>query len=206
MYMPDKESFGGTQRAKEEDFFHRRDRELVERMRSEAEAGAAVRQLAEVAGIADEAVLRELQRDGFSPQTVVLLELAPVVMVAWSGGSVTPQERKEISLLARRHGVAEGVPGYGQLLGWLEARPSEEFFQLTLRAIRAQLEPLPMDERERRTRELVSRCLQIAKVSGGFLRVGSRISAAERQAIRHVVEQLGCTRKIVEEIEEGKLS
>ncbi len=190
--MPDKESFGGTQRAKEEDFFHKRDRELVERLRAEAEAGIALRQLGEITGIADEALLRDLQRLGFSQQTARLLELAPLVLVAWSDGSIAPQERTQIIQVARLHGVEEGAPGYGQLAGWLEVRPPEELFQVTSRALRAVLEALPAEERENRRRALITHCTQVAAVSGGFLRLGSKISASEQLVIRQIAEQLGC--------------
>ena len=129
-----------------------------------------------------------------------------MVLVAWSDGSVAPKEKEEISLVARLHGLGEGVPGYGHLAGWLEARPSDDFFRLTLRAIRAALEALPGEERERKARELVLRCIQVAKVSGGFLGLGSKISAPERVAIRQVAEQLEYAHDIVQRIEEEKLS
>ncbi len=204
MSMSDKEHSGGAQRAKEDDFFYRREQELMERMRSEAEAGAVLRQLAEVTGFSDDALLRDLQAQGFSPQTVKLLDLAPLVLVAWSDGSVGLKEKEEISLVARLHGFGEGMPGYGQLAGWLEARPSDEFFRVALRAIRAMLEALPAEERERKARELVSRCTGVAKASGGFLR--SKVSSAERLAIHQVVEQLGYTEGIVQGTKEGNLS
>jgi len=190
--MPDKEVFGSTQRANEEDFFHRRDRELVERLRSKAEAGVALRQLGEITGIADEALLRDLQRLGFSQQTVMLLELAPLVLVAWSDGSVTPQERNQIFQVAHLRGVEDGAPAYAQLAGWLAVRPPEELFQAASRAIRAALEALPAEERESRRRALITHCSQVAAVSGGFLRLGSKISAAEQLTIRRIAEQLGC--------------
>jgi hypothetical protein len=203
--MSEKEYSGGAQRAKEDDFFYKQERELIERMRSQAEAGATLRQLAEITGIGDEALLRDLQGHGFSPQTVRLLELAPLVLVAWSDGSVTLQEKREISLVARLHGFGEGIPGYGHLVGWLETRPSDEFFRVTLRGIRAVLEALPGEERQRRERELLSRCTQVAKVSGGFLGMGSRISAPERVAILRVAAQLGA-READQGTEAGELS
>ena len=200
--MPDKELFGGKQRASEEEFFRKRDRELAERLRSEAEAVVAHRQLGEITGIADEALLRDLQRLGFSQQTAMLMELAPLVLVAWSDGSITPQERNQIFQVARLRGVEEGAPAYDQLAGWLAVRPPEELFQAASRAISAALEALPAEERESRRRALLKYCTQVAAVSGGFLRLGSKISAAEQLAIRRIAEQLGC--EIVQGIEEGE--
>jgi hypothetical protein len=204
--MADNMSFSGEQRAREEDFFHKRERELMERMRSQEQAEAGLRQLAEVTGIVDDALLRDLQGHGFHVRTAKLLDLAPLVLVAWSDGSVAPQERKEILLVARVYGIDEGVPGYGQLAGWLEARPPDDFFQLMFRALRAAMDLLSPEERERRVRELLSRSVDVAKVSGGFLGVGSKISAAERLAIRQVAERLGCAEEVVQGIEKGRLS
>jgi len=206
--MPDKELFGGKQRTSEEEFFYKRDRELAERLRSEAEAGVALRQFGEITGIADEALLRDLQRLGFSQQTAMLLDLAPLVLVAWSDGSITPQERNQIFQVARLRGVEEGAAAYAQLAGWLAVRPQEELFQAASRAIRAALEALPAEERESRRRALISHCTRVAAVSGGFLRLGSRISAAEQSTIRQIAEQLGCdddcARETVQGVEEGE--
>jgi len=70
------------------------------------------------------------------------------------------------------------------------------------------LEALPPEERENRRGDLVSECAQVAAVTGGFLQLGSKISAAERLAIRQIAEQLGCdddcARGIVQGIEEGE--
>jgi hypothetical protein len=202
--MPEQELYGGAPRAREDEFFHKRDRELVEKMRSQAEAGAALRELAGLSGITDDVLLRDLQGQGFSTQTFKLLDLTPLILVAWSNGSVTAEERNEIAQVARSHGVTAGSPGYGQLTGWLEARPSDEFFELTLRAIRTAWESIPAEKREDNERALVALCTQVAKASGGFLRWGSRISAAERLAIRQVAEQLGCVPEIAEGIEEAE--
>jgi len=203
--MADNIPFSGEQRSREEDFFHKRERELIEKMRSQEQAEGGLRQLAGVTGIVDDALLRDLQGRGVDAQTAKLLDFAPLVLVAWSDGSITPQERKEILLVARVYGIDEGVPGYGQLAGWLEARPSDDFFQLMLRALRAAMDALSPEEREMRVRELLSRSVDVAKVSGGFLGVGSKISAAERLTIREMAERLGCAEEAVQAIEKGRL-
>ncbi|RPI09913.1 MAG: hypothetical protein EHM65_08670 [Acidobacteriales bacterium] len=152
--------------------------------------------------------MRDLQRLGFSQQTAMLLELAPLVLVAWSDGSITPQERNQIFQVARLRGVEEGAPAYDQLAGWLAVRPQEELFQAASRAIRAALEALPAEERKSRRRALITHCTQVAAVSGGFLRLGSKISAAEQLTIRQIAGQLGCDddcdRETVQGIEEGE--
>jgi len=152
--------------------------------------------------------LRDLQRLGFSQQTAMLLELAPLILVAWSDGSITPQERDQIFQVARLRGLEEGAAAYAQLAGWLAVRPQEELFQAALRAIRAALEALPAEERKSRSRALITDCTQVAAVSGGFLRLGSKVSAAEQLTIRQIAEQLGCDddcdRETVRGIEEGE--
>jgi tellurite resistance protein len=200
--MPDEEFAGGAQRAKEEDFFHKRERELIEKMRLEAQAAAACRELGEATGIADEALLRDLQSHGFTPQTANLLNLAPLVLVAWGDGSVSPKERKAITVVARQLGLEAGSPSHDRLAGWLDARPSDDFFRSALQARRAVLDALPAEERDRRERELVSHCAAIARASGGVLGLGSKISAAERLVIRDTAEQLGYSPEMIREIEE----
>ena len=201
--MPEKETFGTTQRAQEEDYFHKRDRELVEKLRAEAEGRNALRQLGEMIGISDETVLRDLQRLGFGQQTAKLVDLTPLVQVAWSDGSVAPQERAQILKVAGLHGVEQGSPASSMLAGWLEARPAEEVFQATSRAIRGALEVLAAEERENKLRTLLRECAQVAAVSGGFLRLGSKISTAEQLAIRQTAVQLGFDGDRIPEIVQG---
>jgi hypothetical protein len=79
--MPDKDAFSDSQRASEEEFFYKHDRELIEKARRQLEVEAERRQMGDAAGIADDNILRDLQKLGYNRETVTLLNLAPLAGV-----------------------------------------------------------------------------------------------------------------------------
>ena len=120
--MPD-DPLSGRKRAQEEDYFQKKDRELIEKARQRAKIQEQLRQLGEQVGITDPEVSRELADLGFTPETVKLLPLMPVLEVAWAEGGVTDAERKMVVDLARAREIEAGwlthprkpvvVPGRG---------------------------------------------------------------------------------------------
>ena len=55
-------------------------------------------------------MLQELEALGFTPDTVSLLPLVPIVQVAWAEAGVSDDERKLIVQFARG-GISRGEPG-----------------------------------------------------------------------------------------------
>ena len=68
------------------------------------------RQLGERTGLTDPALIAELEALGFTPDTVALLPLVPVVQVAWAEGGVSTKERALVAdfVPAERRGTAFG--------------------------------------------------------------------------------------------------
>src|SRR5262245_29015000 len=125
------------QRVSEEDYFRKKDRELVERLRQASAADQARKDLQATTGIADQALLDGLRELGFTPDTVPLLPLVPVVQMAWAEGGVTPAERTLVVSLARKRGITEGSAADRQLAEWLDRQPGQEVFRGALRLIAA---------------------------------------------------------------------
>jgi hypothetical protein len=82
-------------------------------------------------------MLKELEELGFTPGTIGLLPLIPVLRVAWAEGGVSAAERKAIVALARARGIVAGSVGDHQLTTWLDHRPSAETFTKAMRLIAA---------------------------------------------------------------------
>jgi hypothetical protein len=177
-------------RRREDEFFYKRDQELILTARRQAESETQFHELMAVTGIRDHQTLQDLQRFDYNPQTVHLLELMPLVQIAWSDGSVNKLERERIFKIARLEGIETGDPTWHRLAQSLETRPSDEFFQATLRGLRASLEGLPAEDRRRRDRKRIMHCKSVASVSRGFLGFGLRICDAERAAINEIVATL----------------
>lgn len=174
-------------RAHEEDYFQKKDRELIEKMRAQARAEQQRRELGEAVGVSDPAVIHELAELGFTPETVRLLPLIPVLEMAWAEGGVTAAERQMVIELARARGIEPGSAADGQLAEWLDRRPPETVFRRTTRLITALLSSggrvdLTPDD-------LLKYCEAIADASGGIFGIG-RVSADERATLARIAEEL----------------
>lgn len=186
---PEGRAFADRERALEDEYFHRKEQELIEKLRRRAHLDAERKKMAEALGFANLEILDHLQEMGYRSDTIALLFLVPLVQVAWAEGVVTKRERELVLKVAASRGIQESSPAYRQLVGWLDQRPSEEFFQNTLRVISALLAEEPAARSQNDQRDLVSYCTQIAKVSGGILGIGA-ISSDERTVIEHIVREL----------------
>ena len=187
--MTDRDAFAERGRSLEEEYFHRKERELIEKMRVRAAGEEQRRRLGQETGVGDDDVLRDLQELGYTPETVMLLHLVPLIQTAWAEGGVTQKERDLIVKAARSRGITAGSPADQQLDLWLAQRPSGELFEKTLRAIRTILQAQPEDARAASEKDLLSLASAIATASGGI--VGFRaVSDEERQILAHISEEL----------------
>ena len=186
--MADKDILAERGRALEEDYFRKKDKELIEKMRSAATATEACVEMGKKIGLTDPEMLQELESLGFTPDTVVLLPLVPVVQMAWGEGGVTPAERSLIVRLARARGIQEGEAADRQLSDWLDRRPGGHVFAQATRLIRAML--AGPGHGDLNADDLVKYCQSIADASGGMLGIVGRVSAEERQLLATLADEL----------------
>ena len=188
--MTDKDAFAEREHILEEEYFRRKEKELIDKLRRNAQAAADRRQLAQRAGVADEEVLRDLQDLGYTPETVMLLYLMPLIQTAWAEGRVSEKERALIVRAARSRGIEAGSAADVQLNRCLDERPSERLFERTLRAIGTILAARSPEERAASERDLLSLCTAIASASGGIVGFGA-VSEEERRILAEITEHLG---------------
>jgi hypothetical protein len=172
-------------RAREEEHFRKKDRELIEKLR-QADAAAKARQaLEQEAGVHDPEVLRELEQLGFTPGTLPLLPLIPVLQVAWANQGISAAERTLVLNLARARGISAGGAADGLLNQWLERPPSNDTFHKANRLIAAIVDSPLTGPLHVSGKELVEQCDAIAHASGGIFGIG-RVSAEERAALEEI--------------------
>ena len=190
--MSEHDSLAERGRALEEEYFRKKDRELVEKMRRAAAADQARGELSKQTGISDPAVLAELQELGFTGETVILLPLVPVVELAWAEGGITPAERHLLVSLARNRGITEGSAADRQLTVWMADRPAPVVFAKAGRLISALLSSESSAVSHGLTVEqLVHYCEQIASASGGILGLPIRaVSLEERNLLTRIASDL----------------
>ena len=177
-------------RSLEEDYFRKRDRELIEKLRHASASQQARDAISSKTGLSDPAVLQELHDLGFTPDTIVLLPLIPVLEVAWSEGGITPAERQLLVKLARSRGIDEGSAADVQLGQWMAHRPAPAVFDRAGRLIAALLASGSEQSIGGLTaNDLVAYCEKIASASGGILGMG-KISSEERALLSRIADDL----------------
>ncbi|KAA0255236.1 hypothetical protein FBQ97_04820 [Acidobacteria bacterium ACD] len=173
----------------ETEYFLRKEKELIERLRQKAEEEAKKKEMADATGVADEGILKELMELGFDRETLTLVHMIPLLEVAWADGQVSERERELVLDAARTRGVTAGSPGHEKLMGWLAERPPQVLFDRTLVLARATLAVLPDDRRDRVRKDLFAHCEAIAEASGGFLGF-AKVSPEEKAALEKVAREL----------------
>jgi hypothetical protein len=167
----------------EDDYFRKRDRELVDKIRRAAAVKQAHADIGAKTGLADPAAQAELHALGFTPDTVVLLPLVPVIETAWADGGVSAAERALIVELARSRGVTEGGAADRQLTHWLDRQPAPAVFTGARRLIAALFEGgAPADLR---AADLIKYCEDIAAASGGVFGF-AKVSESERVTLERI--------------------
>lgn len=189
MAIPDDDARGGKKRKHEEEYFLKRDQELIDRMRRAAATQLARQELEDRTSLHDPELLNDLESMGFTAETVSLLPLVPLIQVAWAERSVSHAERQQIVALARSRGIAHGTPADDLLDQWLSRRPPEAVFARATRLIRAMLAAHSGEMHDLSADDLVRYCEGIAAASGGILGVG-KVSVEEREALTQIAEQL----------------
>ncbi|MGH8187173.1 MAG: hypothetical protein ACREUC_11465, partial [Steroidobacteraceae bacterium] len=176
-------------RSLEEDYFRKKDKELIERMRHAAAAEQSRGEMGRKTGLDDPELLKELEELGFTPDTVGLLPLVPVLQMAWAEGGITSAERDLLVKVARSRGVDAGSAADRQLSAWLDRRPDPVVFASAGRLIRAMLDAGSPESGSLSAEELVRYCEKIAAASGGILGIG-RISAEEKALLSTIAADL----------------
>jgi len=174
----------------EAEYFHRHDAELIGEMRQRAAAEEEHRRMLESSHIEDPKSLAALEKLGYTHTTVILLDLVPLVELAWIDGSISNVERNAILASASGRGVDKDTPAYQQLAAWLDHCPAEAFFEGTWRAILSHLESLPAEERIIRKKILLRRCREFASATCARLVWASHIRACKRKLLHQITQRL----------------
>ena len=187
--MAESDFLDDRRRASEDDYFRKKDRELVEKMRQAAAAERAKNELSAKTGLGDPVLVQELQELGFSPETVVVLPLVPIVQMAWAEGGITPAERTLLVELARERGIAQGSAADRLLSDWMSREPSADVFERAARLIRAMLDANVPEHAAMNADDVIKYAESIAAASGGILGIG-RISSEERATLAKIADAL----------------
>lgn len=195
--MSEKDAFAQREHWLEEEYFRKRNQELLDKIHQQQALEAEREHMAVMIGVHDQVALDELQKLGFHEDTLQLLHIVPLIQVAWAEGSIAEYERDRILQFAFIQGIAPGSTAFQQLTSWLSEKPSEHFFESALHAISIVFEALPPEQRELSRKNLINYCNQIAASVGRRLLVLPEVPKEERMIIAHIAEEIGRGREAV---------
>ena len=105
--MSDRNPFADSERGQEEEYFHKKEQELIEKMQRRSAIEAKRQELFQAVRVTDPKVLEDLQELGYTRETVGLLHLLPLVRIAWAEGKIT---RPSASSSSKRPARARSCP------------------------------------------------------------------------------------------------
>jgi hypothetical protein len=180
--MPEKSKvLADRRKALEEEFFKKHNERLAKELRLKRMTEEAKAEIGRASGIDDEAVLDKLVELGIGAQTLAAMTLVPVVEVAWADGKMDDAEHQAILKAAEKQGIARGTPSFALLDDWLVNRPPPRLLSAWRDYVGALCEEMLPEERRQLKSEVLARARAVAKAAGGFLGLGSKVSAEEEQ-------------------------
>ncbi len=180
--MSSTDAFEQRRRALEDEFFYKRDQQLVANLREEFQAFEEKLKLSHVSGILDQKTLLDLVHAGVTAESLLAMRMIPMVIVAWSDHIITSEERAAILKAAAADKITSGSASYALLEHWLHERPRTEVVTAWREYVH-ELVKVADPELVRELRARTSRlCHQVALASNSFWALG-RIPAAKQMLI-----------------------
>jgi tellurite resistance protein len=178
-----------VERAHEEQYFRRHNRELIEALRAKMDLEEAVQGIAEQTGIEDHALLVQLAEHGIDQHTMAVLHLVPLIEVAWADGEIQANERDLLLEAAEVYGIVEG-PARAKLDEMLAKAPSQELLDASVDFIKTLLAALPDAEAERACTNMATLALKVAEANGGIFGLIAKVEDSEKKVLARIADRL----------------
>lgn len=146
----------------------------------------------------DEELIRRLEYLGIDQSSYRAIALLPLVEVAWADGAVQRAEKDLIVKVAEENYFDMG-DGARILQGWLESRPSEEYFakgRELLVALAQRDRGLGADLGADTLVGLLDLCERVASSAGGLFGLAFTVESREREAIRQISRALALAPRV----------
>ena len=178
-----KSGFGKRRSKLEDAFFAERDKELLQALREKAATAERKKALADATGIHDENLIEQLDQLDFSGETLAALSLVPLVVVAWSDGSIEDKERQAVLEAAEQRGIEKDHIAHELLERWLKQKPDAKLLEVWKGYATALMLTLSPPAAKALREDLMDRARAVALAAGGFLGLGNKISKAEQAVL-----------------------
>lgn len=179
--------------AHEEEYFQRRNKELIEAMRQKMAVEAEASEIEAETGVHDDVIVKHLAELGIDHDTVHMVHLVPLVEVAWADGEIHDVERVLLLKAADSAGITEG-PARAAFEALLDTRPTQGYFDAALDFVRAMLHVMDDEHAKQASHNLEDLAHRIADAAGGVFGLWGRVDDAEREVLKHISARLHDTR------------
>ena len=126
-------------------------------------------------------MLEKLAALNIGSETVAALALVPLIAIAWSDGSIDDKERAAVFARAQEEGASQGDVSRELFERWLSERPPANLLAMWKDYVRALMETMSAEDRRFFKGRVLDRARGVAEAAGGFLGIGSKVSAAEQK-------------------------
>ena len=186
-----KSSISGRGRELEDNFFHQRDRELLEALREATASKERKKALADASGITDDDLLDQLDQLDIGGETLAALSLVPLIAVAWADGSIDAKERQAVLDAAEQKGIEREHAGYQLLERWLQQKPDVKLLAAWKGFVATLSQTLSEAAKNALKEDLLGRAQTVAETTGGLLGFGNRVSQSEQAVLGELEQAFG---------------
>ncbi len=179
--------------AHEEEYFRKRNKELIEAMRQKIAIEAEAKEIEAETGIHDAVIVTHLAELGIDHDTVHMVHLVPLVEVAWADGEIHDEERELLLKAADSAGISGG-PARAAFEALLEKRPTQGYFDAALDFVRSMLVVMDDEHARQASNNLEDLGHRIADAAGGVFGLWGRVDDNEREVLKHIADRLHETR------------
>jgi uncharacterized tellurite resistance protein B-like protein len=170
-----------------DDGFSRDGEQARAALRSRIDTGAIrLSSLAETVGTDDREVLDRLTMLGFTPDSARVLDVLPLVHVAWADGKIQAAERNAVLAVLETRKIPPASDAWLLIEALLETRPSETYLAQSLQLLKLLGHSAGADPRT-----IVELCTVVAEASGALFGIGAKVTQAERELIARIAAALG---------------
>lgn len=170
----------------EEQFFAKRDAQLVHEIRERQRAENAGDLLASALGIDRQSVPAELIALELDPAEITAFSLVPLVVVGWADGHLDDKERTAVLAAAGQVGIEAGSAPYLLLASWLQQQPPGALLTAWKSYASVLVRSLSLEACQQLQRDVAGRARGVAETAGGLLGLGGKVSSREEQALREI--------------------
>jgi hypothetical protein len=160
--------------------------ELRDKVDEAAQRLAKRREIEKTAGTDDAAIVDRLEQLGFNGESIKVLDVLPLIHIAWADGRIQKSERALILSILEQRGIPPQSDASLFVEALLEARPSETFLAESL-ALLVDLAAKTGANKD----DVVDLCAKVAEAGGGLLSFAGKTTDSERALIKDVATALG---------------